>query len=252
MGDFCLRQQAITEFESLVQQRSGFCRTSVLEYGNDKTDGGHPTTILSQLCNVPLGIPFDVNGHIYTFDTAEHIFSFLAYGVPENVETWTQQGKLGNFGSTFGDSHGMVMSTKYGDLVGHIARVVVQPCRADIRAAHNLQLRKTAPPPLSSTSSAIPSGGSRSSCSATDQHYTYEFWRPILHAKFAPGTIAHKTLMDTSRKYLIDKDYCARWTGQIVFDGGSSTDGVLLRGNNRMGKFLMAIRAELQLMESSS
>lgn len=233
---------AVSQFNALVRKRDKFCASEVLLYGGCSTGTGAVASILSPLFRVPLGIPWVVDGKTHLFDTAIHIFAFLVYGVPENVAVWTKQGKMGSFISTFGVQTGSEMSARYADMVGHIPQVIVQPCRSQIRAAHNIQLKKTAPlrAPLAPHAAA-----------AVEPHHTYEFWRPILHAKFAPGTLARETLLGTYNKYLLDTEVCPEWTGMIVYPAGNRADGHgVLNGKNRMGKFLMAIRAELQFLAS--
>ena len=255
----------------MAMKTHGFLENEVMMYGNVK-DGSEMLRLLSPLCMVPDGIHYAINGQDAIFDTAEHIHAFLAYGVPSNLNKWVRGGVMSDFRTMFGNEAGGEMLARHGNLIGIIPRLVVKKERAQLRSAHGIEIRETAP---------------------GKECVHYDFWRPILFAKFdAPGTVPMDALLTyTGNKYLIDKDgSCSEWSGKIsyptpphgpdvvgcsCFDDGDGTtttitdpkqcnstkmysklkrdgarvDGILV-GNNRMGKYLMAVRTELRLIHS--
>ena len=230
-------------FDQLVRKTEEFNEEEVGVYGAQTQ-----RRILSPLCLIPEGIKYNVNGETHVFDTAQHIFSFLAYGVSDNVKVWTRGGVMSDFVTMFGDDTGTPMKDKYGDMLGHMPQLIVKPARAQLRAAHGVKIRDVR----------------EHSCTH------FDFWRPILHAKFE-CPLARAALLETGSLYLIDKDVCEDWTGKIVYSSndaskddpaaaktynqlrkaGKRTNGVLT-GKNRIGKYLMAIRSEVRLVTGAT
>lgn len=236
-------QGELVVFDQLVKKVDGFDEKSVTVYGNVGSPGDEARMnkrLLSQLCLVPEGIKYDVKGKTYIFDTVQHIACFLSHGVADNVDVWTRGGVMSDFVSMFGEDTGKPMKEKHGDMIGHIPLLIIKPCRAHLRAAHKVVMRD------------IP-----------DQLCNhFDFWRPILHAKFACPS-AQAALLETGVTYLIDKDFCEDWTGKITYPrdeervkeynqqkrAGQRVNGTLV-GKNRMGKYLMAVRSEVRLIST--
>lgn len=253
-----LLNKEVTLFDVLVKQRTGFKENMVTVYGSSAGSSGTTKSgvqILSPLCLVPEGIKYDVRGKTHIFDSVTHIITFIAYGDPEGVGKWSRGGVMSDFITMFGEDHGQPMKAKYGDMIGHLPLLIVKPGRTQLRAAHGIKLKESVEP-------------------ITD----YDLWRPILHAKFSCPS-ARDSLLETGMSYLIDKDSsCDEWGGKIVYPepkhntngkctcrstpakncpltkehlkqkkAGTRTGGVLM-GRNRMGKYIMAIRAEVRLI----
>lgn len=261
----------VSIFDTLVKKTDGFNeKDGVVYYGMGMAPVNHPLRILSNLCMVcGEGIKYTINGKQYVFDTLEHLYTFLVYGVPTNMDPWVRGGVLNDFVKTFGDDAGLSMVAKYHDMTGIIPQLIIKKGRADLRASHGILLKSEFVEQVDETT----------------MHY--DFWRPLLLAKFAHDGPAKDALLSTdATTYLIEKPAMAppnmEWSGKIVFpepvhDGdvkagctcgdsdvatkscmlsrvymankkaGTRVLGVL-QGNNRMGKYLMAIRSEVRLL----
>lgn len=249
-GDSGLLDKEVASFDMLVKQRCGFEEDKVTIYG------GVVRKILSPMCLVPEGIRYDVRGETHVFDSVTHITTFIAYGDPADVGKWCRGGVMSDFVAMFGEDHGLPMRTKYGDMIGHIPLLIVKPGRFQLRSAHGIKLKKS-----------------------VESIVHYDLWRPILHAKFSCPS-CRDSLLETGTSYLIDRDSsCEEWGGKIAYPEPKHTTsgkctcritpakncpltkehvkqkktgtrmGGVLSGRNRMGKYLMAIRAEVRLIE---
>lgn len=156
-------------FDSTVRKVSGFRENEVFLYGNVKaSDSSCPGgRLLSQLCKVPGGIIYPVNGQAHVFDTAEHVHQFLVHGVASNVAKWASGGVMSDFSTIFGEEAAVEMTARHGsDMIGIIPRLLVKKERSQLRAAHGIEMRD------SGIDEAI-------------SFLHYDFWRPILLAKFS-------------------------------------------------------------------
>jgi predicted NAD-dependent protein-ADP-ribosyltransferase YbiA (DUF1768 family) len=170
---------------------------------------------------------------------------------------------MSSFSSVFGEDQGSAMEERHGCMVGLIPHLLVNPSRSQLRAAHGIELRSSRDESVSS----------------------YETWRMILHAKFAEGTAARAALLSTGDSYIIDREPgCDEWSAKVVYPSAPSTHGEgvegctcsgvpgassmcsltreynrakrertrvggSLVGNNRMGKYIMAVRSEIRVLE---
>lgn len=136
--------QEVDRFDALVGQVEGLCETGLCLYGGCADPA---TRILSPLCLVPEGIPFVIDGVEHTFDTAEHVHAFLAYGVPDGISHWVRGGIMSSFVRCFGEDAGTSMESRHGtDMVGLVPQLMAKPARAQLRSAHGIVL-KTSPMP---------------------------------------------------------------------------------------------------------
>jgi hypothetical protein len=274
-------------FGRLMQQKTGFDESQVYVYGNVPQE---ERRLLSSMCLVPEGIPFTVDGEVKLFDSAQHIAEFLQHGIPQQVDLWARgpQGVMSSYEKVFGEDQGKQMrESKWKEFVGIIPHMLVKPSRAALRASLGIEIKKTSS--LSVASSALPIASSSSSSSSSlpqqknklqpgqqdnkpkpkMQEDHYDFWRPILHAKFAVPSL-RQLLLSTGQKYLVEKDpHQESFGGAVVFDKpasttenakdcpaiklfmkqkkeGTRTNGKL-NGKNRMGRFLMAVRSEIRM-----
>lgn len=250
--------QEVDGFDRVVRRTAGFSEDEVVVCGA----GDQSKRILSTYCAVPDGgIPFDINGTERRFDSAEHLALFLEHGAQSNVDRWASGGVMSTFEGVFGEEVGSSMKEKNGaDMVGIIPHLLIAPSRENLRSAHGIALR-----------------GSRD-----ENAGTYNFWRPILHAKFAQGTVAREALLSTGMMYLVERGggTSTDMDGRINYPTPRHGDGVdgctcqgpkpskgcpLVRaynqqkrdgkrengelvGKNKMGKYLMAIRSEIRAM----
>ena len=166
---------------------------------------------------------------------------------------------------------GASMASKYGDMIGIIPQLIVKKGRSDLRASHGITIK------------------SETIDKETEKETMhYDFWRPILLAKFSKDGPSKDAILSTdATSYLIEKPTISptpnmEWSGKIVYPepvhdadpksgctcqsatlpektcvwnkvyatnkkAGNRVMGVL-QGNNRMGKYLMAIRSEVRLL----
>lgn len=272
-------EEEVFAFDVLVKKKDGFnedqvvlCSNSTSSSSLKKKEGMQQEDwkILSNLCLVPEGIKYIIEGEPYIFDTAEHIATFLTYGIPDQVEKWTRGSVMSDFVAMFGEDHGIPMKNKYGDMIGHIPSLVINPARLQLLASHGIKTKIGTTIPLD-----------------------YDFWRPILHAKFSEPS-ARKALLATGQLYILatfsaqsslnnnnHEDFGAKITyAEPIHDqkinpictcimttnpkdcplmkeffkqkkSNTRRHGIL-QGKNRMGKYLMAIRSEIRLIDASS
>lgn len=278
--------KTVQEFDTLVQKKKNFRENQVRYFGasvspaadpgdckgggGERGGGGgdgrqmqmqeqlqleHPMCTLSNMCLVPSGIKYSVNGTVCEFDTSMHLYCFLVHGVPTNISKWTKGGVMSDFVAAFGVEQGTTMRMKHGNMIGLIPHLLVQLNRSQKRAEHGIVLRTVV---------------------VRDEESThYAFWRPILHAKFAEEPQRFH-LLNTGNKYLMDRDGTPLSTmkqADLRDKGQQSERGLLtfsdvikksqdyaqlrrdgarvggaLEGTNRMGKFIMAIRSEIRLL----
>ena len=172
-------QAEVAMFDDLVKKTSGFVEGDVKPYGL-----GSPLHILSSMGMVSGdGIKYKINNVDYVFDTVEHLVTFMSHGLPDNISPWIRGGILGDFVKTFGVDASVSMMTKYGDMVGIIPQLIISSSRKDLRACHGIGMRDGTQP----------------------LDMQYEFWRPILLAKYLPAGDARDALLCTGTSYLIDK-----------------------------------------------
>jgi hypothetical protein len=74
-------------------------------------------------------------------------------------------------------------------MLGIIPQLLVKPNRVRLQAAHGITVKSSATHLLDSESAM------------------YEFWRPILHAKFASSPECKQCLLATGNKYLLDRQH---------------------------------------------
>ncbi len=251
-------------FYELVKKVDGFSENQVVQYGMGCTSPS--LRILSSLCLVPNGIKYTINGNEYTFDTTEHLYTFLMYGIPSNIDPWIRGGVLGDFVKTFGDDAGASMVTKYGDMIGIIPQLIIKKSRSDLRNSHGIIIKET-------------------EMDGVNDGIDYDFWRPILLSKFSVDGAPKDAILSIDPSfYLIEKmavnglTNTNDWHGKIIYPepihdatGGCTCSGKndkncvlnkvyqankkagnrqngVLEGLNRMGRFLIAIRSEVRLL----
>ena len=269
----------VQEFTRMVQMKEGFNEENVMPFG-DVEDKDART--LSSLCMVEEGIHYDVDGVKKVFDSAQHLFDFLVHGIPDQVDKWARGGVMSCYSHVFGEEKGNKMKeSKWNDFIGIIPFTLVQPQHDALRISLGIELKRDSPQCQSlAFKSAAPEGTSRESTASADatsntsqnpKYEHYHIWRPVLLSKFSIARL-NKLLMGTGSLYLLNRDDVKTIkddseTGCIVYSkprkSASEEDrkayeekrrlkcreGGKLIGKNRMGRFLMAIRAELRGMD---
>ena len=254
----------VNSFTRLVQKKDGFCENEVYTFGDIdvKKDpvGALPKRLMANMALVDEGIPYCVDGITKIFDSAQHLFEFLRNGIPGQVDMWARGGVMSCYVHVFGEDKGNRMKeSSWKDFVGIIPYMLVQPHQENIRMTLGLELRTD-----------VKSTGLGLGVPPNASHF-YHLWRPVLLAKFTIPRL-RKLLVETGSLYLLDKEDIDKVkqdseTGCVVYpkpkkhaseeekaeyerkrSAKCRIHGSLV-GKNRMGRFLMAIRSELKMIE---
>jgi predicted NAD-dependent protein-ADP-ribosyltransferase YbiA (DUF1768 family) len=263
----------VSAFDATVKQKTDFCESDVVVYG--AVGAASPLRFLSPLCRIPEGVAYPVNGKTHVFDTAEHVYQFLLHGVAGEVEMWARGGCMSTFEGVFGGDTASTMKTRHGDMIGVIPQLLIKPSRAPLRASLGLTLRtdETAASggklddydewrPI--LHAVYASGEARQALLDTGTAYLInkdgsdEKWHgrityPMpMRNEWGSGVKsegAHPLCM--CHKGEGNPKDCAALQEYNRQKKARARTGGVLAGNNRFGKYLMAIRAELALIVSS-
>jgi predicted NAD-dependent protein-ADP-ribosyltransferase YbiA (DUF1768 family) len=269
--------EEVTNFTNLIRKQDGFQEENVFTFGDVHVE---PNRLLSNLALIEEGLPYVVDGTVKMFDSAQHLYEFLCHGIPDQVDMWTRGGVMSCFVNVFGEEKGHKMKEgPWQHFIGVIPFILMKPNQAALRASLGLELKRAVsltqqPTAESVAATSLGSLGTDESVmhkrrESMDQ---YMLWRPVLLAKFSLPTFKH-LLLSTHGKYLLDKEDRSKMSDQsqggcILYPKPKTKDAGKeakkryedakknmqringkLQGKNRMGRFLMAIRSELFMME---